>query len=188
MWKVVVFGSYGHFVGAAALRIALETQFISSASLQHLNRIRIDSFCNHYFAQTFIIRYLAQCIVQNSCRNGCHCRDWPTWSVYERVMLFPFDFAQKANLEINKEGLKADLVCMLEERLLPRNKADFEAAVEGFFIAGAARIDLIAKVIDLDNEMGRFNFDIPLLENTAREIESLGNSPGRWIIWGRDKR
>ena len=79
---------------------------------------------------------------------------------------------------MNKENLKADLVCMLDERLLPRHKAEFEAAVESFFSAAAARIDLIAKVIDLDNEMGGFNFDIPLLENTETAIESLGNSPG----------
>ena len=79
---------------------------------------------------------------------------------------------------MNKENLKADLVCMLDERLLPRHKAQFEAAVESFFSAAAARIDLIAKVIDLDNEMGGFNFDIPLLENTETAIESLGNSPG----------
>ena len=95
------------------------------------------------------------------------------------MILIPFDVAQKANLEINKEKLRADLVCMLEERLLPRHKAEFEAAVESFFIAGAARIELIAKVIDLDNEIGGFDFDIALLDETATDIDNLGNFPGR---------
>ncbi|KAL9982961.1 hypothetical protein ACROYT_G005076 [Oculina patagonica] len=82
----------------------------------------------------------------------------------------------KANLEMNKEGLAADLVCMLEERSLPRNKAKFQEQIERFFIAGAARIDLIAKVIDLDNQIGGHNFDIPNLEETSNAIESLGET------------
>lgn len=85
----------------------------------------------------------------------------------------------KANLEMNKEGLAADLVCMLEERSLPRDKAKFQELIERFFIAGAARIDLIAKVIDLDNDIGGYNFDIPNLEETANEIESLSKSQGK---------
>ena len=86
---------------------------------------------------------------------------------------------KKANLEMNKEGLAADLVCLLDERSKPRNSAKFQEQIERFFIAGAARIDLIAKVIDLDNEIGGHNFDIPNLEETANEIESLGNSGGK---------
>ncbi|KAJ7328567.1 hypothetical protein OS493_024484 [Desmophyllum pertusum] len=81
----------------------------------------------------------------------------------------------QANLEMNKEGLAADLVCMIEERSLPRDSARFQEQIERFFIAGAARIDLIAKVIDLDNEIGGYNFDIPNLEETVTEIESLRN-------------
>lgn len=82
----------------------------------------------------------------------------------------------QANLEMNKEGLAADLVCLLDESSKPRNSAKFQEQIERFFIAGAARIDLIAKVMDLDNEIGGHNFDIPNLEETANEIESLGNS------------
>ena len=48
---------------------------------------------------------------------------------------------------MNKEGLAEDLVCMLDERSLPRNKARLQELIERFFIAGAARIDLIAKVM-----------------------------------------
>lgn len=48
---------------------------------------------------------------------------------------------------MNKEGLAEDLVCMLYERSLPRNKARLQELIERFFIAGAARIDLIAKVM-----------------------------------------
>ncbi|KAJ7390685.1 hypothetical protein OS493_023397 [Desmophyllum pertusum] len=83
----------------------------------------------------------------------------------------------KANLEMNKEALAADLVCMLDERSLPRDKAKFEQQIENFFIDGAARIDLIAKIIDLDNDIGGLNFDIPNLEETANDIESLRKSP-----------
>ena len=88
-------------------------------------------------------------------------------------------FIPKANLEMNKEALAADLVCLLEERLLPRHKAKFEEQVERFFIAGAARIDLIAKIIDLDNAIGGYNFDIPNLEETANEIELLKKIKGK---------
>lgn len=84
---------------------------------------------------------------------------------------------------MNKEGLAADLVCLLEERSLPTNKAKFQEQIERFFIAGAARIDLIAKVIDLDNDIGGYNFDIPNLEETTNEIESLSNSAGKTNLW-----
>ncbi|KAJ7328563.1 hypothetical protein OS493_024480 [Desmophyllum pertusum] len=57
---------------------------------------------------------------------------------------------------------------VMKERLLPRHKAKFEEQVERFFIAGAARIDLIAKVIDLDNAIGGYNFDIPNLEEDSK--------------------
>ena len=94
-------------------------------------------------------------------------------------MTFFLPSYKKANLEMNKEGLAADLVCLLDERSKPRNSAKFQEQIERFFIAGAARIDLIAKVMDLDNEIGGHNFDIPNLEETANEIESLGNSGGK---------
>ena len=85
----------------------------------------------------------------------------------------------KANLEMNKEGLAADLVCMLDERSLPRNTARLQELIERFFIAGAARIDLIAKVIDLDNDIGGYVFDIANLRETANEIESISNARGK---------
>ena len=86
----------------------------------------------------------------------------------------------KANLEMNQGGLTADLVCMLDERSLPRNKAKFEAEIGGFFIAGAARIDLIGKVIDLDNAIGGNNFDLLNLEETSNAIGSLSESGGKY--------
>ena len=91
------------------------------------------------------------------------------------MIIFLYSY-KKANLEMNKEGLAADLVCLLDERSEPRNSAKFQEQIERLFIAGAARIDLIAKVMDLDNEIGGHNFDIPNLEETANGIESLGNS------------
>lgn len=45
--------------------------------------------------------------------------------------------------------------------------------MESFFISGAARIDLIAKVIDLENAIGGYNFDILNLEATSNELASL---------------
>lgn len=80
---------------------------------------------------------------------------------------------------MNKEGLAADLVCLVEERSLPRNVAKFQEQIERFFIAGAARIDLIAKVIDLDNQIGGYNFDIPNLQETANELQTLKNIGGK---------
>ena len=80
---------------------------------------------------------------------------------------------------MNKEALAADLVCMLDERSKPRNIAKLEQQIANFFIAGATRIDLIAKIVDLDNDIGGFNFDIDNFEKTANEIESLRNSPGK---------
>ncbi|XP_078358139.1 uncharacterized protein LOC144642907 isoform X2 [Oculina patagonica] len=84
----------------------------------------------------------------------------------------------QANLEFNKEGLAADLVCMLEERLLPRDRAKLQEQIERFFIAGGARIDLIAKVIDLDNDIGGHNFDIANLQETSDTLQSLSQTAG----------
>ena len=78
---------------------------------------------------------------------------------------------------MNKESLAADLACMLEEQA-PSNVAQFKAKMENYFIQGAARIDLIAKVIDLDNEIGGYNFDIPKLEETENELQALRNIGG----------
>lgn len=80
---------------------------------------------------------------------------------------------------MNKEGLTADLVCMLEQRLLPSRVANFNKIVERFFIAGAARINLIAMIVDLDNEIGGHNFDIPNLEETVNELQSLRSIGGK---------
>ena len=95
------------------------------------------------------------------------------------ILKYLFMLSPKANLEMNKEGLAADLVCMLDERSLPRNKARLQELIERFFIAGAARIDLIAKVIDLDNDIGGYNFDIANLKETAKEIESISKARGK---------
>lgn len=68
---------------------------------------------------------------------------------------------------------------MLDERSLPRDKAKLQEQIERFFIDGSARIDLIAKVMDLDNDIGGYNYDIPNLNETANEIESLSNVAGK---------
>ncbi|KXJ15160.1 hypothetical protein AC249_AIPGENE11295 [Exaiptasia diaphana] len=83
----------------------------------------------------------------------------------------------QANLDMKKESLLADLVCLMEGRLPETHGrlVEFKQDIERFFIAGSARIDLIAKVIDLDNAIGGHNFDIPNLEETADKLESLSN-------------
>ncbi|XP_020617098.1 uncharacterized protein LOC110055061 [Orbicella faveolata] len=83
----------------------------------------------------------------------------------------------QANLELNKETLAEELVCLLDVAALPQDVAGFKRLIESFFIAGAARIDLIGEVMDLDNEIGGYNFDIPLLEETEKTIRDIGK-PG----------
>ena len=84
----------------------------------------------------------------------------------------------KANLEMKKARLTADLVCLLEETSKPRDTADLKAEIESYFVLGAARIDMIGKVIDLDNNIGTHNFDIPLLYKTEIAITKLSLPPG----------
>ena len=74
-----------------------------------------------------------------------------------------------------------DLVCLLEIQSRSQDVAELTKLMENFFIRGAARIDLIAKVLDLDNDMGGLNFDIPLLEETEDALTSLSEPTG--IKW-----
>lgn len=67
---------------------------------------------------------------------------------------------------------------MLDVAALPQDVASFKRLIESFFIAGAARIDLIGEVMDLDNEIGGYNFDIPLLEETEKTINDIGRPGG----------
>ena len=71
-----------------------------------------------------------------------------------------------------------DLVCLLEIQSRPQDVAELTKLMENFFISGAARIDLIAKVLDLDNDMGGLNFDIPLLEEMEDALTSLSEPTG----------
>lgn len=84
----------------------------------------------------------------------------------------------KAELEIKKEKFAADLVCLLEVASRPQDTAEFKALIESFFIVGSTRIDLIAKVMNLDNDLGTYNFDIPLLDETEKAIKDVKNSKG----------
>ena len=83
---------------------------------------------------------------------------------------------------MNKAMFAAELVCLLDAASLKSKVADLKAEIESFFIAGTARIDLIAKVIDLDNDIGGYNFDIPALQDTENAITALGKSPGTIAI------
>ncbi len=89
-------------------------------------------------------------------------------------------FTPQANLELNKEGLAADLVCLLEERLAAHQTARFKEEIERFFINGATRIDLISRIMDLDNDIGTYKFDLSNLRKTANQIRTIGKSKGKY--------
>ena len=93
------------------------------------------------------------------------------------MLLFLLFFIQ-ANLDISKEKLAADLVCLLEEAARPRDVASLKAEIESYFIVAGTRIDMIGKVVEIDNNIGTNNFDIPLLEKTENGIIEAGKSTG----------
>ena len=93
------------------------------------------------------------------------------------MLLFSL-FLIQANLDISKEKLAADLDCLLGEASRPRDVAALKAEIESYFIVGGARIDMIGKVMELDNNIGTYNFDIPLLEKTEKGIIAAGKSKG----------
>ena len=74
--------------------------------------------------------------------------------------------------------MASDLVCLLDEASRPRDVAALKAEIESYFIVGGARIDMIGKVVELDNNIGTYNFDIPLLEKTEKGITEAGKSQG----------
>lgn len=82
---------------------------------------------------------------------------------------------------MSKEGLAKDLVCLLEEGLSPQleQKAKLQEQIERFFIDGAARIDLIGKVMDLDNAIGGQSFNVRNLEETSNALQNLGEPGGK---------
>ncbi|XP_031560607.1 uncharacterized protein LOC116296689 [Actinia tenebrosa] len=94
---------------------------------------------------------------------------------FDKVNVSSVPDMMKAKLEMNKEQFAADLVCLLDEATKPRDVASLKAEIESFFVLGAARIDMIAKIMDLDNTIGGHNFDIPLLEKTEKAITELSN-------------
>ena len=74
--------------------------------------------------------------------------------------------------------MASDLVCLLDEAARPRDVAALKAELESYFIVGGARIDMIGKVMELDNNIGTYNFDIPMLEETETGIIEAGKSQG----------
>ena len=82
---------------------------------------------------------------------------------------------------MNKEKFTAELVCLLDVASRPQDVAEFKQLVESFFIAGAARIDLIAESMNLDNDIGGYKFDIPLLAQTKKAIEVATQTKGNFV-------
>ena len=85
----------------------------------------------------------------------------------------------QADLEINNEGLLADLVCLLDVDLPPHVTATFKSEIEKFFIDGGTRIDLIAQVMELDNNIGTYNYDIANLKGTQKQIQAVNKAKGK---------
>lgn len=81
---------------------------------------------------------------------------------------------------MNKEELAAQLVCLIDVASRPQDVAELKKLIAQFFSYGAARIDLIAKIMDLDNEIGSNNFDIPLLEETEQALETVSGTTGKF--------
>ena len=81
-------------------------------------------------------------------------------------------------MELNKKELATQLVCLLDINSRPQDVAKLKQLIEQFFSYGAARIDLIGKVMDLDNEIGGYNFDIPILEETKESLQTLSDTAG----------
>ena len=88
---------------------------------------------------------------------------------------------------MNKETIAEDLVCLLDVASRPQDVAGLKAKIASFFIVASVRIDLIAKIMDLDNDIGTHNFDIPLLDKTQREIKSIAQSPGMETVYLKTK-
>lgn len=79
---------------------------------------------------------------------------------------------------MNKEKFTAELVCLLDVASRPQDMADFKQEIESFFTVGGTRIDLIGKVMELDNNLGTYKFDIKLLGDTQKAIDEIGKSKG----------
>ena len=79
---------------------------------------------------------------------------------------------------MNKEKFAAELVCLLDVASRPQGVAEFTQIVESFFAAGAARIVLIAEIMNLDNDIGGYNFDIQILEQSEKAIKDATQTRG----------
>lgn len=84
---------------------------------------------------------------------------------------------------MNKEKFASELVCLLDDNSLPQDVSEFKQLVESFFISGAARIDLIAEIMNLDNDIGGYNFDIPLLDQTEQAIKEATTTKGNCVTF-----
>lgn len=91
---------------------------------------------------------------------------------------------------MNKEALTTQLVCMLDVTSLLESTlvAEFKQHFESFFLTGEQRIELIAKVMDLDNEIGGLNFDIKLFQQTRESITNNEETQGTCTFLVKRKR
>lgn len=73
---------------------------------------------------------------------------------------------------MNKETFAKELVCLVAVS----NTRNLELEIEKYFTAGTARIDLLAKVMDLDNDIGGLKFDITILNDAENAIKTASTS------------
>ena len=73
-------------------------------------------------------------------------------------------------------------MCLLDEHSKPSLTADLKAEIESYFLVGSSRIDMIAKCVDIDNEIGGYNFDIPVLKDTVRAVSAIRERPSKELV------
>ena len=78
---------------------------------------------------------------------------------------------------MKKETLSAELVCLIENSR-EVDVAEFQAKLDTFFTLGAARIDLIAIIMELDNQIGGDMYDVKVVKDTKDAILNASKSPG----------
>ena len=83
----------------------------------------------------------------------------------------------KVDLDMKKEKLSAELVCLFGSSM-EKDVGEIQADLESFFAVGAARIDLIAILLELDNQIGGDMYDIKVVEDTKKAIIDASRSLG----------
>lgn len=74
---------------------------------------------------------------------------------------------------MNKEQFVVDFVCFLEEVIFLWDVVRLKVEIELYFVLGVVCIDMIVKVMDFDNVIGGYNFDILFFDQIEKVIVEL---------------